>query len=40
MGRLTRYGDKRNLEFLVNTFGSKGLDKYKLVIVGGQLHQL
>ena len=35
MGRLTRYGDKRNLVFLVNTFGSKGLDKYKLVIVGG-----
>tara|TARA_A100001037_G_scaffold254276_1_gene239301 strand:- start:255 stop:1334 length:1080 start_codon:yes stop_codon:yes gene_type:complete len=35
MGRLTRYGHKRNVEFLVNAFGSEELDKYKLVIVGG-----
>ena len=35
MGRLTRYGHKRNVEFLVNAFGFEKLDKYKLVIVGG-----
>ena len=35
MGRLTRYGHNRNVEFLVNAFGSKELDKYKLSIVGG-----
>ena len=35
MGRLTRYGHNRNVEFLVNSFGSKELDKYKLSIVGG-----
>ena len=35
MGRLIRYGHNRNVEFLVNAFGSKELDKYKLSIVGG-----